>query len=92
MSIRPDIPPSALRDAYISLIVDIMYHAVKDKRESNRTEGGHADIDHRMLCNRLGYADGNEELRAFARSRWFRRLFQELEYTRMEDVRDILLD
>ncbi|MHC4412310.1 MAG: hypothetical protein ACYSW6_04950 [Planctomycetota bacterium] len=92
MSIRPDIPPSALRDAYISLIVDIMYHAIKDKRLSNKTDGGYADIDHRTFCNRLGFADGDEELRAFARSRWFKRLFQELEFTRMEDVRNILSD
>jgi hypothetical protein len=85
-------PLSSLREAHISLIVDILYHAIKDKRESALSDDGFADEDHKAICYSLGFRSGEEELAFFAKSDWFERLFEELEHTDMEYVRGILLD
>ena len=102
----PDIDPLSLRPAYIALIVDIMYHAIKDKRLLEEPCVGFAygeclckepcfpfaDDDHKTFCVEEGYDTGADELRDFALSPWFERLFEELEQTDMDDVRGILTD
>jgi len=84
-------PSSALREAYIKLIVDIMFHAIKDKRDGDISEDGFADDDHRTFCIMNGFRCGDDELVEFAQSEWFERLFDELEQTKLDDVRAILL-
>lgn len=86
-----DAPPDALNEAYRSLIVDIMYHAIKDRRESDESPYRFADEDHESFCCQMGFESGQEEIECFARSKWFERLTIELRNVRVSDLRDALM-
>lgn len=88
---EPIADPGAVRSAYISLIVDIMYHAIKDRRESDESFSSFADDDHAKFCIRNGFRSGQQELEFFANSPWFERLCDELEHTNRKDIKDILV-
>jgi len=83
-------PSDTLGLACRALIVDIIYHAIKDRRESDASAHGFADEDHEFLCSELGFGTGAEEIEEFAMSAWFERLFIELYDVRIEDVRCVL--
>jgi hypothetical protein len=82
--------PVDLRTGYVKLIVDIMYHAIKDRRICGDGDG-FADDDHRSFCLDKEFECGADELAAFANSKWFERLFDELDQAKIDDVRKILL-
>jgi hypothetical protein len=65
-------------DACHKLLVDIVYHAIKDWRiVENGCERRYADDDHRAFCNTKGYGTGREELENFFDSTWFYRICDE---------------
>lgn len=84
-------PADALREAHKSLIVDILYHAIKDKRQCGASEDDFADEDHESFCGEMGFLSGHEEIAAFAKSLWFYRLASELEEVTAEEILAILL-
>jgi hypothetical protein len=82
----------ALQTAHVKLIVDIMYHAIKDARASSTSDDCFADDDHRSLCkNVFGYGTGINELRGFLESDWFVRLCEELDQVTAEEIREEII-
>jgi len=82
----------ALYRAHVKLIVDIMYHAIKDARASAKSDNCFADDDHRIwCCNTMGYEDGTKELRAFIESGWFLRLCEELDQVSAKEIQEEIL-
>lgn len=85
-----DLIPYACKD----LIVNILYHAVKDYKASIRAgtlgRGLFADEDHIAFCEKYGYLDGMEEVEDFIRSSWCKRLCDEMENITAEDLATIL--
>jgi hypothetical protein len=60
------------------MLVDIVYHASTDWRDIQKGATW-SDDDHRAICNRYGFTNGEEELREFFASDWFRRMCEEFD-------------
>jgi hypothetical protein len=74
-------------DACHKLLVDVVYHAIKDWRVlDSKCEQRYADDDHRALCNSKGYETGREELEHFFDSLWFYRICDEFEDLSVIDI------
>jgi len=57
------------------LLVDVVYHAIKDVEALNEnSDRVYVDDDHRAFCNTRGFPSGRTELRLFFKSLWFRHL------------------
>ena len=56
------------------MLIDVVYHAVTDWQSLEGNPAQWVDDDHRALCNRLGFENGEEELIDFFESDWFSRI------------------
>ena len=75
------------------LLVDVVYHAIRDWRTLNANcERKYADDDHRAICNSRGFDTGKEELESFFDSIWFYRICDEFNDLSADDIRDGLHD
>lgn len=78
---------AAYPPAYKDLLIDIVYHAVKDWRELDDGRD-HVDEDHRAMCNSMGFPDGRSELVSFFESDWFVRICDEFVDIGAEEIVD----
>ncbi len=75
------------------MLVDIVYHAVKDYRILKGNAGMlYADDDHRTLCNKSGFDSGLEELEDFFESDWFQRICDEFDDLTADQILDEILE
>jgi len=71
--------PNLYYPACKKLLIDVVYHAATDWQEIENTEAEWVDDDHRALCNRYGFGNGEEELRSFFESEWFKIICEEFD-------------
>ena len=78
-------------DACHKLLVDVIYHAMKDWHVLvDKCERRYADDDHRAFCNTKGYETGKDELQSFFDSIWFYRICDEFNDVSSMDILDSL--
>jgi hypothetical protein len=58
-------------DACQRLLVDVVYHGIRDLEALNESGRVYVDDDHRALCNSGGFLSGLEELSMFFNGSWF---------------------
>lgn len=74
-------------EACHSLLLDIVYHAVKDLETLNKhPDREYADDDHRAFCNAKEFSCGQDELTRFFGSAWFHRICDEFQDINAETI------
>lgn len=81
-------------DCHVKLLVDIVYHAVRDSQiisgehPTVSARDGYADDDHETICCGLNYTDGRSELLDFFSGPWFDRICDEFVDISATDIRE----